>query len=254
MGALVCALVLLGFRFFLPGTFLRATTPLSLAGASVASAVHSVTSQFADASALAKKVDALTEQNVALGAQNRALVQRVSSLESLSVPATSASIAAGVVARPPVSPYDTLILAAGAADGVTEGMEVFGPGDTPLGVVTALTARFSRATLFSAPGQTVLGWVGTQHTPVTLAGAGGGSFSAVLPRSAGVAVGDVVYAPGPGALPVGTVQSLSGDASAPSVSLDILPVLNLYTVTWVALRDTGAAFTESLMSTTTTAS
>ncbi len=228
--------------------------PLSVAGASVTSALHNVTTQFADAAALSKKVDTLTQQNTALGAQNRALLQQVSSLGALSVAATSTSIAAGVVARPPESPYDTFVLAAGSADGVARGMEVFGPGNTPLGVVTAVTASFSRATLFSAPGKTVFGWVGAQHLPVTLEGAGGGSFTAVLPRSAGVSVGDVVYVSGPGALPVGTVKSLSGDSSAPSVMLDIMPVLNLYTVTWVALRDSGAAFTDSLGSATTTAS
>lgn len=253
VGALLCALVLLAFRYALPGFFLRVTMPVSTAGATVAGAVHGVAVQFADAAALSKKVDALTQQNAALGAQNRALLQQVSSIASLASPATSTSIVAGVVARPPMSPYDTLVLAAGTAAGVSAGMEVFGPGNTPLGVVTSVTSAFSRATLFSAPGQTVLGWAGAQHVPVTLEGTGGGSFSAVLPRSAGVAAGDVVYVSGPGALPVGTVQSLSGDPSAPSVALDIVPALNLYTVTWVALRDTGVAFTNALGSATTSA-
>ena len=38
----------------------------------------------------------------------------------------ASGILAGVVARPPESPYDTLVLAAGKNAGVTLGMEVFG--------------------------------------------------------------------------------------------------------------------------------
>ena len=57
-------------------------------------------------------------------------------------------ILAGVVARPPVSPYDTLVLAAGRVDGVEVGMEAFGAVGVPVGVVSSVLEDFSRVTLF----------------------------------------------------------------------------------------------------------
>ena len=57
-------------------------------------------------------------------------------------------IIAGIVARPPASPYDTLVLSAGSEEGVTLGMEAFGAGGVPLGVVSSVLANFSRVTLF----------------------------------------------------------------------------------------------------------
>lgn len=244
------ALVLVVYRFIFPGAFLTTVAPIAQIGASASLGVHSFSARFADAAALSAKVELLGKENAALASQNRVLSQQLADVGALT--AAPQDIVAGVVSRPPESPYDTLLLASGSKDGVMRGMEVFGPGSRPLGVITSVTKSFSRATLFSAPGQLVFGWVGEAHTPVTLQGVGGGSFLATLPRSAGVAEGDVVYVPGPGAMPIGTVTKLSGDPSAPSVTLDIMPALNMYTITWVALRDTGASFRDALGTATTT--
>jgi len=156
-------------------------------------------------------------------------------------------VVAGVVARPPESPYDSLVLAAGSNAGVALGMEAFGLGGVPIGVVSSILADFSRVTLFSAPGMNTAGWVGRAHLPLTIVGVGAGAMNAAAARPAGIAIGDTVFAPGPGMLPIGTVVRIDSDPSSPSVTLRIQPALNLFSVSWVTVRNTGAAL---LMSTT----
>jgi len=139
-----------------------------------------------------------------------------------------------------VAAYDTLVLSAGTHAGINKGMGVYGVGGLPLGVVSGVTSDFSRATLFSSPGVSVAAWVGNDHTPITLVGAGGGAYTARLPRSASIAVGDAVFLSGPGAIPVGTVIRVGGEASDPLATLFIRPATNPFSITWVTLREVGA--------------
>ena len=76
-------------------------------------------------------------------------------------------------------------------------------------------------------------------------------MSASLARSASVVVGDTVFGPGPGMLPIGTVARIDDDPSSPSLTLHIMPKINLFSVSWVVVRDTGAAFLDALEATST---
>ena len=98
---------------------------------------------------------------------------------------------------------------------------------------------FSRVTLFSAPGVITNGWVGAGNVPLIIKGAGAGVLNASVPRSAGIFVGDIVFVPGPGMLPVGVVMRADSDPASPSVTLRIMPTINLFSVAWVTMRDTG---------------
>ena len=125
-------------------------------------------------------------------------------------------------------------------------MEAFATGGVPIGVVSSVFADFSQVTLFSAPSMVTHGWVGPSNVPLTIEGAGGGVMNASLARSAGISVGDIVFGPGPGALPIGSVTRIDIDPLAPGVTLHIIPALNLFSVTWVILRDTGKTLLHSL--------
>jgi len=210
------------------------------AGDALAAASHAFISGFQQNAALVAQNEKLTDENAALANENHTLLQKEKAVAALG----DSGIIAGVVARPPESPYDTLVLAAGSNAGVTFGMEAFGAGGIPLGIVSSVLADFSRVTLFSAPGVVTNGWVGAGSMSLALTGSGAGTFSAVIPRAANVAVGDTVFISGPGALPVGEVRRIDSDPSAPSVTLRIAPALNLFSTTWVVLRDTGTAFSE----------
>lgn len=238
------ALALIGFRLAFPGAFISAMTPFMRAGTAVTNATADLFAVFENAASLAHANEQLRAENDALASENRALSGKLRDLSALTG-ATDAgkgpAFFAGVLRAPPVAGYDTLIVSGGTDDGITRGMEAFGNANTPLGVVTSVTAHAARITLFSSPSMTVDGWVGDTHTALALTGTGGGTFRAVAPRAANIRAGDIVYAPGPGALPIGVVSGIGGDPSAPNVTAYIRPATNPFSLTWVLLRDTGSA-------------
>jgi len=245
--ALACAILILLVRVLAPNFFWHMFAPVFGSANALTADSNAYLQRFGNSAVLASKNEELASENAALAIENQALVQRISDIAGLAT--TSEGILAGVVARPPESPYDTLVVAAGSREGVTPGMEAFGAGAVPLGTVSTVLADFSRVTLFSAPGTDTVGWVGHANVPLTIFGAGAGAIRAVVARSANIAVGDVVYLPGPGRLPVGTVVRIDGAPSSPSVILRIRPALNLFSLSWIQLRNTGAAL---LISATTT--
>lgn len=245
----VFALVLV-LRFFAPNFFWKTVSPLYAVSGAAAASTHGFFSIFGDAAALTAKNESLTQQNAALASENRALTKQLAAFGAIAQSGSASGVFAGVVARPPESPYDTLMLAAGAKDGVTVGMEAFGVGGTPIGVVSSVLGDFSQVTLWSAPGLATSGWVGHANTPLTIIGSGGGTLRASVPRSANIGVGDIVYVPGPGMLPIGTVARTDGDSLSPSITLRITPAVNPFSIGWVDLRATG--ITMPILATSTT--
>lgn len=241
VGALLFSLVVLGVRIAAPNVFWHIFTPAFRASDAIASASGAFFSHFSDAAKLTALAEKLTAENMALSIENKALQQRVAAQEALAGSSSRArsGIVAGVVARPPVSPYDQLVLGKGSDDGVALGMEAFGPGNVPIGIVSSVVSDFSQVTLFSSPSVSTHGWVGEHSLPLTLVGSGGGAFSASAPRGALVSVGDVVSVPGPGQLPLGRVVRVDSDSLSPAVTLHIVSAANLFSLSVVELRATG---------------
>ncbi|MFZ2167575.1 MAG: rod shape-determining protein MreC [Minisyncoccia bacterium] len=243
-GALALAFSILALlvRLIAPDIFWQSFAPFSRVSDVVATKSHAFLSSFNDVAVLAERNETLVSENAALAIENQTLAQKVATLSSLvgaSGPRTESSILADVVVRPPVSPYDTLVLAAGMSQGVALGMEAFGEGGVPIGVVSSVGDDFSRVTLFSAPGVVTSGWVGQESIPLALVGAGAGAMSASVARAAGVSLGDVVFVPGPGQLPLGSVVRIDSDPLSPGVTLRIQLATNLFSLSLVALRATG---------------
>ncbi len=257
MIAFSAVLLLALCRIFLPGFFLAATMPFVRTGDAVSASFARTLSGFGNTEALAAAKQELIRQNDALAVENRTLADQVSSLSALlgasGSPAASPAIIAAVLARPPVSPYDSLIIAGGARDGIADGMEAFGNGGVPIGFVSSVAGSFARITLYTAPRESLAVWVGGSHTPLTITGVGGGAFTASAPRSAGFTDGETVYAPGPGAIPIGVIGSLTGAAASPTVTVHIVPVANPFSLAYVALRDVGSALTGALSCASSTA-
>ena len=233
---LIAAVAVFILHAVAPGAIRAEATPLWQAGNGTASAFEAFASIFGNSAALTAERDRLREDSLALAEENRTLRGQVSDLTRLMASSTPAHRAlAGVLARPPVAPYDTLIVGAGKNVGVKDGAFVYGPGDVPLGTVSHADAATSEVALFCAGGRSTDGWVGDARVPVTLIGKGAGAFEATLPRDSGVAVNAVVYVPGPGALPVGTVVKIDSDPSSPRDTIHIAPYANLFSLTWVSL-------------------
>jgi cell shape-determining protein MreC len=243
---LLFAVLVVLMRFVAPNLFWPVVSPLLTLSNKVGEKSSAFFSSFSNAADLARRNEQLANENRALVNENAALLERLRGA-SFSAENSQNTIVAGVLSRPPQSPYDSFIVSAGTTDGVTLGMEAFS-GTVPLGMVTSVFNHYARITLFSSPEMEVQGWLGETRTPVAVYGQGGGTFSAAVPRTAPVQENDRVYVPGPGMLPIGSVVRIDSDPSSPVVLLHIKPVINLFSVGWVELRDIGSA----LRSATTT--
>lgn len=235
--AIVVVAIIIGIRALFPGTFVAALSPLWRAGDTVAASVGTAGSFFGNAATLAHERDQLLAERAALSVENEALRTKVADLTKLLGSRTEVEhgVIAGVLARPPVSPYDVLVVDRGTEQGVIQGALVFGAGGIPLGTVAAATANASRVLLYSAPGKETGAWIGAQKLPVTLVGQGSGAFHAKVPRDAQVVAGDEVYVPGPGALPIGTVIEVESNPAATELWVSIRPMSNPFSTTWVTI-------------------
>lgn len=245
--ALAFALLALALRLATPDIFLSAEAPLVRGASALAFGGRSFFAGFSNASALAARNEALASENAALASENQTLRKRAADRAAMlgAEPERRAGIVAGVLIGPPVSPYDTLVLARGERDGVVTGQEAFGAGGVPLGIVSSVSADFSRVTLFSAPGAVTRGWVGNANLPLEMRGAGGGALRATVAQAADVALDDAVFAPGPGALFIGRVARIDRDSASPSADILIRGALNPFSVAWVELRDAPPSFADS---------
>jgi cell shape-determining protein MreC len=181
--------------------------------------------------------DRLMRANETLTNQNGVLAARAADLERLlgGRAEAPAGIVAAVLARPPVSPYDMLVVDQGARAGVTEGSAVYGAGGIPVGTVADVVQNSARVSLYSTTGRVTEGWLGANRLPVQLIGAGAGAFDARVDAATGILVGDAVYVPGPGALPIGTVTEVITDPSSPNIILRIRGQASPFSMTWVTI-------------------
>jgi cell shape-determining protein MreC len=243
LGVTVAIVVLFTIvRLIFPGTFVSLVSPLWRGGASLDAGVGSVFSGFTSKEKLATQNAALSAQIAMLMNQNAVLTARAQDLTKLlgsAQPGVTSTpgdqILAGVLASPPVSAYDTLVLGAGSSEGVVKGAMVTGTDGIPLGTIQSVTAHNSIVSLLSTSGLSTSGWVGESRTPLVLMGAGAGTFTASVPKDLAPTTGEIVYVPGPGAIPIGTVKSVDADPSSPSVALQITPRVNIFSLTWVTI-------------------
>ena len=236
-GVVVFAVVILILRTVFPGAIAFVADPLWRVGSGLAGAAGTTAGAGIDQATLAKERDQLLAENAALRQQNATLEARSSDLTRLLGTRTSApeGILASVLARPPVSPYDLYVIDQGTNAGVRVGARVEGPGGAPVGTVEDAGPATARVLLYSATGRTTEGWAGETRMPITLEGAGAGSFRASLPRESAVAVGDQVYVSGDGALPIGTVVRLDTDPSSPRAIVHVRPLVNIFSLPYVTV-------------------
>jgi cell shape-determining protein MreC len=233
----ILVVLLIMFRLIFPGMIVALATPFWKIGTFLSSGVGNAFAGFASSSKLTQENAALAGEIASLQNQNAVLTTRAQDLTKIlgGQNETGTTILAGVVARPPVSAYDTLIVASGSKDGVLVNAEVYGSGGIPLGIVKVVTAHTATIELFSKSGLATDAWVGQARVPATLQGVGAGTFTVTLAKNATPTVGDSVYVSGPGALPIGTIARIESNPSSPTVVLDIQPLANPFSITWVEI-------------------
>ena len=232
----IAAVLVVGVRFFAPGFFSTLVAPVFLASTSLSGVTADVIASFTTVAELRRERDAVLEQNAAFSTENLALKARLADLGAL-VERTELEpgLVASVLAHPPVSPYDTLVLDSGSTAGVSAGMRVFAPGEILIGEVDSVTARSARVVLWSTPERTTGVWIGDHHIPATLTGVGGGAFVGEVSKDSGVVEGDIVYAAHKGAQPMGRVSAIETSAASPSAKIAVASLANYFSLVWVRL-------------------
>lgn len=229
LGGGLAALVMVALlvRLLAPGALTALSVPLSGAGNALAGMLVSLE----DAQAVRAERDRLREEVETL--RNERAAQEAL-LRDAGAADEGTGVLAGVIARPPMTPYELLVVAAGTRDGVSEGDVALVRG-VPVGRVERVTAGSAHIRLFSAPGQATEGWVGEARLALTLTGAGAGAFAAEASREAPIEEGATVYLPGPGPRPVGHVRSVERTPASPSALVHIAPLINVFSITAVRI-------------------
>ncbi len=137
-------------------------------------------------------------------------------LRALMTQATSTpTLLAGVVARPPYSPYDSLVIDQGEQDGVVENAPVYYGSGRTLGYVRKVFDNYALVTLLSSPEVESTVYVFGANVFTTAYGEGGGVIRLSIPQGVRVTEGDVVVLPSLDGGVVGAVSSVQSIPTEP---------------------------------------
>ena len=142
---------------------------------------------------------------------------------------------ASVLTYPPQSPYDLIIIDAGARDGVRAGSSVALPEGPELGVVEEAMENFSRVKLYSTSGERTQAVLERTQTPVELLGSGAGNFKIVVPRDIPVEVGDRVLSAKLDAALLAVVEEVSLEATDSFKDIFAKSPTNIFNVRFVTV-------------------
>ena len=105
---------------------------------------------------------------------------------------TTPKILAAVLERPPLIPYDELIIDIGLDHNLSTTSRVYAADNVVIGRIAEVYRTTSKVILYSSSGQKLEVQIGGNHVPATATGRGGGQYVSELPRGVTVAEGDYV--------------------------------------------------------------
>ncbi len=146
---------------------------------------------------------------------------------------TGAAVLSRVLLKPPQAPYDELVLDVGQDEGVADGAELYDKSGAIVGVVTSAADSFSRARLFTSPGETIEAELLSSGIVLPLLGYGDGTFKVEVPRGFAVSVGDVFVLPGLKSHPLASVASIEEETGGSFKTIFARGVFEPRRLTWV---------------------
>jgi cell shape-determining protein MreC len=248
----VCVL-LVAIQWLFPSAFFRLlytiSTPFSalrdaIGGeiSSIGTFVSSKGSLAAKNAELEKDLSAINVQLLsmqALESENQALKNMVASKQATASPAKYTF--AAITERPPFSPYDSLIISSGSAEGITIGNPVMSDDGTAIGTIEEVFPSSAKVVLFSSPGTAVNVTVGNKKFETTAQGQGGGDFTMKIPVSDAPKQGDAVYIPTFAPTPLGVVESISAGPTDAFALVSFSYPENIFEMSFVTI-DTSRHF------------
>ncbi len=197
----ILAILAIGSVFFsyFDAVLMRIAAPIWSAENAVSMKFWSMTEYFKTKSSLIKENEALRRQvesdAVAIELNKTLLGVRESLLAAYGRTPAGSGIAASVLVRPPVTPYDVVVVDAGEENGVKVGDSVSLPEGGRIGTVIEAFDKISKVKLYSTSGDKNRAILERGGVPIELLGQGGGSLLFTLPREIPVVVGDRILSP-----------------------------------------------------------
>jgi cell shape-determining protein MreC len=124
-------------------------------------------------------------------------------------------IAAGVIGRPPYTPYDTIILDRGSEAGIQQYAPVFLGTGLAIGYVRSTTERSALVTLFSSSGVETSVYIFGPDIFARAHGIGGGAVRIDVPQGIALTKGDLVVLPSLDSGVLGTIDATESTPTDP---------------------------------------
>ena len=182
------------------GSIIRLAEPLWKADNAVAKSLGNTLKHFRTSSSLIKENNELKAKITdyeALIISARSIEKRNEELLGLvGRQAETGGKLAAVIAHPPETPYDILLVDIGRDQGISEGEKVESREGYALGTVSESYSSNARVSLYTLSGRKTDAVLERGSVPIILEGNGGGNFKAALPRDMTVVEGDRILLAG----------------------------------------------------------
>lgn len=243
--AVVAAVLILIFT--IPVTRSAVKSAVHAIGMTVARSTHAVGGWFSGIGTMVRSKYAIENENTNLKVQIEELTARLSERDMLArenadlkqtLGRTNSAhfILAAVIAKPPHSIYDTLIIDGGTSIGLSVGQIVYANGETPIGFIQAVTANTATVELYSASGEKFDARLSPSNIDVTLIGRGGGNFSATVTHDVVIPDGAIVVTKEIHPYTVALFQKITSDPRDPFQTLLLSAPVNINELSFVEVR------------------
>lgn len=150
------------------------------------------------------------------------------------------NILASIISRPPISPYDILLIDVGSEDGLKEGMNVFAGEDIFVGKVAEVFLKNSKVKMVSYPEEKIEAILHLNDSQAQISvmtkGKGGGSMEIDLSDSIEVKTGDLITTPGVFLFILGMVEKIEREESESVQKIIFRSPLNIQELEYVTIK------------------
>jgi cell shape-determining protein MreC len=215
--------------------------PAVVVGGGIGARFKNIGVYFSSKSSLSKENEDLhrtiSEEDARMANYDSVVAENVSLKETLGRKSPTLSVTlAGILEKPNQSPYDTLVIDAGAAQGVKVGSVVFATGNIPIGRIGEVYTGSSKVILYSNSGEKTEVLVSGKNASLELLGRGGGNFEMIMSKDFTMSKGDQVVLPGTNNYLVAIAESILSDPRDPFTKALLSSPVNIQSLKFVEVE------------------
>lgn len=145
-------------------------------------------------------------------------------------------LVSGILAKPPISPYDTFLVDVGKNQGVQQGDRAFMYGNIAIGKVVEVSGQTSKIKLYSSSDEKMQVFLGENNVEVEAVGRGAGNFQAELPRGVEVKTGAKARFPGLEGSVLGIVEHVQKSENDTFQTVFIKSPVDIWTLRYIQIE------------------